>query len=176
MAIVHKFTLNKEQERAFRIIAYHSLGRSKVGPQLRIGVFGEGGTGKSCLIAAICAWFAMLNRQNELMVTATTGTAAFHVRGTTLHSAANLPIGKQGKKKIGNKKANEWANCHYLVDKVSMMDCQMLVNLHMNLGKAKSLHDGYFGRVNIMLIKHQSGSMAISYGDLSMLLFYSQNK
>ena len=152
MAIVHKFTLNKEQERAFRIIAYHSLGRSKVGPQLRMGVFGEGGTGKSCLIAAICAWFAMLNRQNELMVTATTGTAAFHVRGTTLHSAANLPIGKQGKKKIGNKKANEWANCHYLVDKVSMMDCQMLVNLHMNLRKAKSLHDGYFGGVNIIFM------------------------
>src|SRR5436190_9753836 len=43
--IVHKFTLNKAQERAFRIIAYHSLGRSKLGPQLRMGVFGEGGTG-----------------------------------------------------------------------------------------------------------------------------------
>ena len=91
--------------------------------------------------------------KNELMVTATTGTAAFHVRGTTLHSAANLPIGKQGKKKIGNKKANEWANRHYLiVDEVSTMDCQMLVNLHMNLGKAKSLHDGYFGSVNIIFM------------------------
>ena len=53
MDIVHKFTLNKAQERAFRIIAYHTLGRSKVGPQLRMGVFGEGGTGKSRLIAAI---------------------------------------------------------------------------------------------------------------------------
>ena len=37
MDIVHKFTLNKAQERAFRIIAYHTLGRSKVGPQLRMG-------------------------------------------------------------------------------------------------------------------------------------------
>ncbi len=34
MDIVHKFTLNKAQERVFRIIAYHTLGRSKVGPQL----------------------------------------------------------------------------------------------------------------------------------------------
>ena len=40
MGIVHRFTLNTAQERAFHIIAYHTLGRSKVGPQLRMGVFG----------------------------------------------------------------------------------------------------------------------------------------
>src|SRR5205814_2063947 len=83
MDIVHKFTLNKAQQRAFHIITYHTLGRSKVGRQLRMGVFGEGGTGKSCLIAAIHVWFAVLNRQNELMVTATTCTAAFKVAGIT---------------------------------------------------------------------------------------------
>ena len=47
MDIIHKFTLNKAQQRAFRIIASHSLGRSKIDPQLRMGVFGERGTGKS---------------------------------------------------------------------------------------------------------------------------------
>src|SRR5437667_10308525 len=115
MAIVHKFTLNKVQERVFRIIAYHTLGRSKVSPQLRLGVFGEGGTGKSRLIAAIHAWFAVLNRQNELMVTAITGSAAFNVAGSTLHSTANLPIGKQVKKDIDKTKENEWAKQHYLI-------------------------------------------------------------
>ena len=55
MDIIHKFTLNKAQERTFRIIAYHTLGRSKVDPQLRMGVFGEDGTGKSRLIGAIRA-------------------------------------------------------------------------------------------------------------------------
>ena len=64
-----------------------------------MGVFGEGGTGKSHLIAAVHAWFAVLNRQNELMVTATTRMAAFNVAGTTLHSAANLLIGKQKRKR-----------------------------------------------------------------------------
>jgi hypothetical protein len=34
MRIVEQFTLNNAQQRAFRIIAYHTLGRSKVGPQL----------------------------------------------------------------------------------------------------------------------------------------------
>jgi hypothetical protein len=55
MDIIHKFTLNEAQQRVFRIIAYHTLGRSKIGPQLRLGVFGEGGTGKSHLIAAVRA-------------------------------------------------------------------------------------------------------------------------
>ena len=64
-----------------------------------MGVFGEEGTGKSRLIAAIHAWFAVLNRQNELMITATTCAAAFKVMGITLHSTASLPIGKQTKKR-----------------------------------------------------------------------------
>src|SRR5205809_577667 len=103
MDIIHKFTLNEAQQHVFRIIAYHTLGRSKVGPQLRLGVFGEGGMGKSRLIAAVRAWFAALNRQNELVVTAPTGTAAFNVVGITLHSTVNLPIGKHKKKKMGSK-------------------------------------------------------------------------
>ena len=153
MDIVHKFTLNKAQQHAFCIIAYHTLGRSKVGPQLRMGVFGEGGSGKSCLIAAIHVWFAVLNRQNELMVTAITCTAAFKVAGITLHSAANLPIGKQTKKKIDYNKGKDWANHHYLiVDEISMMDSKMLVDLNTNLGETKSSRDVYFGGVNIIFM------------------------
>jgi len=152
MDIIHKFTLNEAQQRVFRIVAYHTLGRSKVGPQLRLGVFGEGGTGKSRLIAAIRAWFAVLSRQNELVVTAPTGTAAFNVAGITLHSAGNLPIGKQKKKKIGNKR-KDWTDRQYLiVDEVSMMDCKMLVNLDTNLKEAKHRHDDYFGGINIIFM------------------------
>ena len=81
MDIIHKFTLNEAQQRVFRIIAYHTLGRSKVGPQLRLGVFGEGGMGKSHLIAAVRAWFAALNRQNELVVTAPHWHRGFQHRG-----------------------------------------------------------------------------------------------
>ena|SRR5436190_2998597 len=118
-----------------------------------MGVLGEGGTEKSHLIAAIYAWFAVLNRQKELMVTATTGTAAFHIVWTTLHSAANLPIGKQLKKKIGNSKAKDWANRHYLiVNEVSIMDSKMLVNLNTNLGDTKSSCDSYFSGVNVIFM------------------------
>jgi hypothetical protein len=153
MQIVQTFTLNKAQERTFRIIAYHTLGRSKVGPQLRMGLFGEGGTGKSRLIAAIRAWFVASNRQDELLITATTGAAAFNIQGTTLHSAASLPIGKNQKKKIGDNKGKDWAPRHYLVvDEVSMMDCIMLVNLDKNLGETKSHNDVHFGGVNVIFM------------------------
>ena len=152
MDIIHKFTLNEAQQRVFRIIADHTLGRSKVGPQLRLGVFGEAGTGKSRLIAAVRAWFAVLNRQNELVVTAPTGTAALNVAGITLPSAANLPIGNQRKKKIGSK-TKHWTHRQYLImDEVSMMDCKMPVNLNTNLKEAKHRHDDYFGGINIIFM------------------------
>src|SRR6266496_759320 len=134
MDIIKAFMLNAAQEHAFRIIAYHSLGQSKVGPQLLMGVFGEVGMGKSRLIAAIRRWFIAHDRGDEIMVTAYTGTAAFNINGATLHSTCNLPIGKK-KKKPGPEKAKKLARCHYLiVDEVSMMDCKNLVNLHNNLG------------------------------------------
>jgi ABC-type dipeptide/oligopeptide/nickel transport system ATPase subunit len=60
--IVVEFTLNTEQARAFRIVADHTLGKSKFGNQLLVGLFGEAGTGKSRIVNAICAWFASRNR------------------------------------------------------------------------------------------------------------------
>jgi len=150
--IVSKFTLNTEQERGFRIVAYHTLNGSHVGPQLRLGVFGEGGTGKSQLIKAIQEWFRMRHRSEELVVTATTGTAAFNIKGVTVHSAANLPIGK-GKRTIGVNKEKLWAQRRYLIeDEVSMMDRQMIMNLHTNLNNTKAFHNEYFGGVNVIFM------------------------
>ena len=72
--IIDKFTLNTEQARAFRAVALHSLGYTKLGGQLLMGVFGEAGTGKSRVVTAIRAWFAMLNRSKELVTSAMTGS------------------------------------------------------------------------------------------------------
>jgi hypothetical protein len=49
-----------------------------------MGVFGEGGTGKSRLINAIRAWFRWNGREKELVVTASTATAAVKIGGTTV--------------------------------------------------------------------------------------------
>jgi hypothetical protein len=51
--VIDEFQLNEEQTLAFSIVTNHSIGESKVGPQLLMGVYGEGGTGKSRVINAI---------------------------------------------------------------------------------------------------------------------------
>jgi hypothetical protein len=45
--IAKHFSLNQQQRLAPHIVATHSLGNSRVGEQLLMGIFGEGGTGKS---------------------------------------------------------------------------------------------------------------------------------
>jgi hypothetical protein len=50
---IEKFTLNKEQQHAFRIIAEHSVRQGKVGDQLLMAIFGERGTRKSRVIEAV---------------------------------------------------------------------------------------------------------------------------
>jgi hypothetical protein len=56
--MVKEYALNPEQELAFTIVAAHSFGIGpKSGRQLLLGLFGEGGTGKSTVINAIRAWF-----------------------------------------------------------------------------------------------------------------------
>ena len=151
--IVDRFTLNAEQERAFRIVADHSLGKSAVGQQLLMGLFGEAGTGKSRVVDAVRAWFATLDRSKELIVTATTGTAAFNINGSTLHSALGIPVERCDiAHKMSRKKKSEWADRRYLiVDEVSMMDCKLVIKLHDRLYSAKSTKDDIkFGGVNIV--------------------------
>ena len=92
LEVVQKFTLNREQTRAFRIVANHSLGQSKVGTQLLMGIFGEGGTEKSHIIEAIHDWFNLINQAQRLIITATIGAAAVKINGSTLHSAVGIPV------------------------------------------------------------------------------------
>ena len=170
LEVVNRFTLNEEQKLAFRVIADHTTRRSKVGTQLLMGIFGEGGTGKSRLIEAIRAWFAALYRSNELIVTATTGTAAFNVKGRTLHSAVGIPVENgDGMRLItmSDKKAKEWEDRHYLIiDEVSMMDCKVITRLHTQLCKAKSLPELKFGGINIIFMGDFLQIPAVSRLDL----------
>ena len=168
--IVNRFTLNEEQKRAIHIIADHTTGRSKVGAQLLMGIFGEGGTGKSRLIKAIRAWFVALSHWNELMVTATTGTAAFNVKGRALYSAVGIPVENGDGTRVvtmSDKKAKEWEDRQYLIiNKVSMMDCKVITRLHTQLCRAKSLPELKFGGVNIIFMGDFLQIPAVSHFDL----------
>jgi PIF1-like helicase len=93
LSVIREFSLNKEQICAFRIICNHAVEIYPTEePQLLMGVFGEGGTGKSRLIEAVHVWFRQNNWENELIVTATTGSAAVKINGSTVHSAVCIPI------------------------------------------------------------------------------------
>ena len=157
LSIIRSFSLNKEQTRAFRIICNHALGiHAAEEPQLLMGVFGEGGTGKSTLIEAIRVWFRQNNRGNELIVTATTGSAAVKVNGSTVHSAVCIPIETSDGKRIGkltSKKIDEWTQRRYMIiDEVSMLDCKVIEGLHKQLTIAKAKPEIEFGGVNIIFV------------------------
>ncbi|KAA1479975.1 hypothetical protein DENSPDRAFT_862094 [Dentipellis sp. KUC8613] len=73
-SFVKDFTLNEEQERAFRIIANHSVSRVK--DQLQMYIGGMGGTGKSQVIKALTAFFEARGKKFAFLIMAPTGTAA----------------------------------------------------------------------------------------------------
>ncbi len=54
---------------------------------------GEGGTGKSQITNAIADYFDKKNMKNRLFIGAFTGTAAFNIRGNTLHKLLYYFVG-----------------------------------------------------------------------------------
>ena len=154
-SIIRHFSLNTEQSRALRIICNHALGNHPPHePQLLMAVLGAGGTGKSTLIEAIRAWFRRNGRGKELIVTATTGSAAVKINGSTVHSAASIPIETSDGKRMGKLKKHQrdaWEHRQYMIiDEVSMLDSTVIEHLHSQLAKVKANPEINFGGVNII--------------------------
>ena len=80
-------SLNEQQLHAYRLVCTHYINNDQ--PPLHMLILGTAGTGKSFLIQAIAQLL-----QDKCLLTATTGIAAFHIGGITLHSALHLPIQK----------------------------------------------------------------------------------
>jgi hypothetical protein len=175
--VVGKFTLNREQTRAFHIVANHSQSQSKVGSQLLMGIFGEGGTGKSRVIEAIGHWFHLINQAQRLIVTATTGAAAVKIHGSTLHSAVGIPVesGDRDKQikvaKVTDKQVLRWKELDYvIVDEVSMMDAKVMMQLNKTLNLLRGSHKKHeakpFGGVNVLFFGDFFQLPAVSKLDL----------
>src|SRR5579859_6793435 len=155
--VIDEFSLNPKQTCAFQIICNRALGHyPPQDPQLLMGVFGTGGTGKSTLIEAIRVWFRCNSQEKELIVTATTGSAAVKIGGTTVHTAVSIPIETADGKRVGKLKEKQlkaWREAQYMIiDEVSMLDCKVMESLHSQLAKAKSKPDIPFGGVNIIFL------------------------
>ncbi|KAA1478948.1 hypothetical protein DENSPDRAFT_788621, partial [Dentipellis sp. KUC8613] len=83
-SIVREYTLNAEQERAFRIVANHAM--TPDAGQLKMYLGGMAGTGKSQVIKALTCFFERRNEEFKFMILAPTGSAAALVGGSTYHS------------------------------------------------------------------------------------------
>ena len=151
--IISHFTLNVEQSRALKIICNHSLRGYRSSAQLRMGIFGEGGTGKSRLIHAIRAWFRIQACSDQLVITATTGSAACNIGGTTLHSAMGIAVesGDKAQTVISASKMAEWINRRYLIiDEVSMLDRSTMIKLDKKLKALTCNGSSMLGGMNII--------------------------
>ena len=83
------------QKLAYDIVKTYSDDISSEKEQLCLIINGVAGTGKSYLINAIRNLL-----QSKCAVTATTGIAAYNIRGITLHSLLKLPIGSRANKDL----------------------------------------------------------------------------
>jgi hypothetical protein len=93
--------------------------------------------GKSRLINALRAWFRKNGQKDELIVAATTGSAAVKIKGTTVHRAVSIPIkpsdGKR-KGKLTTTQQEAWKKHQYMViDEISMLDCHVMEYCTANL-------------------------------------------
>ena len=98
-AIGEQRTLNRMQKVALGLVceALDIVTDETAGPdhQHLQYIGGGGGTGKSWLIAAIKDVFAAKGASNQIVITATSGTAAAGIGGNTIHSAVGLAFKDQ---------------------------------------------------------------------------------
>jgi hypothetical protein len=149
-AMIHEFSLNTEQARAFLLIATHSTQNDKEPLHMFLG--GAGGTGKSHVISTIQEFFKRRNEGHCFRLASYMGVAARNISGMTLHSC--LMLNQWKARGNGGKSKRDlvamWQNVDYLlIDEVSMIGCNFLLQISQALSEAKESSD-LFGGLNIV--------------------------
>ena len=144
------FTLNKEQVRAFVIIA--SAVTTPGREQLLMYLGGMGGTGKSQVIKALTAFFTIREERGRLLLMAPTGAAACLIGGSTYHSMLRVTSNKEdvGPAKIETVRHNLSGVNVLFIDEVSMISTADLQRMSGNVCKARN-SDLPFGGLHVVL-------------------------
>jgi len=153
-----EFSLNKEQKRAFHIIANHA---SETCPdQLKMYLGGMGGTGKSQVIKALISMFDQRKENHRFIVLAPTGTAAALLNGSTYHSILGIRLSNDNSEEdsIRNEHSiireiqERLEGVDYIfIDEISMIACHELYAISSQLSKITNEHNKPFGGKNIIL-------------------------
>ncbi|KAF9031157.1 hypothetical protein BJ165DRAFT_1319745, partial [Panaeolus papilionaceus] len=115
---IKEFQLNKEQERAFRIIANHANCTNPEQLQMYIG--GMGGTGKSQILKSLIQFFEKRDEKYRFITVAPTGSAAALLGGSTYHSAFGINS-RMSDRQLGPIKARLIGVEYIFLDEVSML-------------------------------------------------------
>ena len=141
------FSLNKEQERAFRIIANHAISENP--EQLRMYLGGMGGTGKTQVIKALSCFFTQRNEAHRFVIVAPTGTAAALLGGSTYHSTFGIND-NSGISKIGKIKQKLAGVEYVFFDEVSMLSARDMYRINLQLSRVLDVAHAPFGGLNLV--------------------------
>ena len=146
-----RYTLNLEQERAFKIIATHAIGIDS--PQLCMYIGGMAGTGKSQIIQSLKDFFALRHQGHRLMITAPTGSAAALIGGSTYHSVLGIIPGQShiNETALAKVKSRLQGTDYILIDEISMVDLASLYKISAHLCGAMGKQDKPFGGLNVIV-------------------------
>lgn len=169
--VADSLTLNRRQSLALWLICRQldQVRQDESGTaQLCLFVGGEGGTGKSRVIAAVAELFACTAQSHRLLVTATSGTAAANIDGITIHSACKFSkdmsprVGRSGDPdgftssgsaalRIDGRTKMDWQEKYVLIiDEVSMLGVRTLYAVNEQLCRLReSSRD--FGGIPVVL-------------------------
>ena len=145
---IKSFNLNKEQERAFRIVANHATMKSP--EPLRMYLGGMGGTGKSQVIKALIQFFKSRNECHRFIVVAPTGAAAALLNGSTYHSIFCINKSTLSEASLARLRSNLDGVDYVFLDEVSMVSCRDLYKISSQCAKARGEYQEPFGGINFI--------------------------
>lgn len=154
---VQDFTLNTEQERAFCIIANHSVNDIKLPLKMYIG--GMAGTGKSQVIKALIHFFEKQSKSFIFLILAPTGSAAALVSGSIYHLVLGFRSGNTDTKgsrvntglaTLGAIKEKLKHVDYVFLNEVSMLDCLDMYSISSQMSLALQVSFDAFGGKNMI--------------------------
>ncbi|KAF5346590.1 hypothetical protein D9758_013445 [Tetrapyrgos nigripes] len=166
-----KFQLNREQERAFRIIANHAV--SSISDQLKMYVGGMAGTGKTQVLKTLREFFKERDESRRMIVVAPTGTAAALIQGSTYHSIFGINSSEEGEfwKTSLSQICSRLSGVNYVfLDEVSMLSCKDMYKISAKMATALNQPLLPFGGMN-MIFSGDFAQLPLAMGGESVSLY-----
>ena len=144
------YSLNSEQDRAFRLVVNHACSRDS--DQLKMYIAGMAGTGKTQVLKSLIEFFRQRNESHRLLIVAPTGSAAALLKGSTYHSAfgINSDNGPTSNIQLAQVKSRLEGVDYIFLDEVSMLSCRDLYLISARLARVMNSLDTPFGGLNMI--------------------------